>query len=88
MRRTLAIALTAGVLLLGGCAKQQDDPPDAGRPASGPAATTSATPAAAPEPADSATADSAATSDDGVDSLLDEVDQQISSDDQPAADQD
>jgi hypothetical protein len=87
MRRTLAIALAAGVLLIGGCAKQRDPAVPAPVPAA------SSAPAAAPAgdapAADaSSTAPATASSADDVDGLLDEVDRQLSSDGQPAADQD
>jgi hypothetical protein len=90
MRRTLAITLAAGVLLLGGCGKQQ--PPAAAPPAAtssaGPSSAGS-TPGASPAGASPAAASPAAASTaDGVDDLLDQVDQQINGDDQPAADQD
>lgn len=93
MKRTLALALVAGALLLGGCARQH-----AAQPAGAPAATGTA-PAvsgvsgvAGVAGVSGATgvsrATSSSSSDDDVDSLLGDVDKQLSSDDQPAADQD
>ena len=92
MRRTLAIALAAGVLLLGGCdrarAAGSAGPPAADQP---PAST--ATPAATAHTGTqvaSATSPpaAAATGTGDVGSLLNSVDKQLSSDDQPAQDQD
>ena len=81
MRRTLAIALAAGVLLLGGCAQRQAPAVSVPAPAATSTKPAEATPAKA-TPAKTTPAD------DGVDGLLDEVDKQLSSDGQPAADQD
>jgi hypothetical protein len=80
MKRVLALALVGGALLLGGCDRQLAAAPPAGsdRPAATPTAV-----AASARPAESAKPDSS-----GVDSLLSDVDKQLSSDDQPPADQD
>lgn len=78
MRRTLAIALAAGVLLLGGCAQRQA--PAVSVPAPAPAATSVKPAATSVKPAEAKSG--------GVDDLLDEVDRQLSNDGQPAADQD
>ena len=87
MKRTLALALVAGALLLGGCARQH-----AAQPAGAPAATGTAPTVSRVTGVSSATgvsrATSSSSSDDDVDSLLSDVDKQLSSDDQPAADQD
>ena len=72
MRRTLAIALAAGVLLLGGCAQRQ-----------APAVSVPAPAATSVKPAATTPADP-----DGVDDLLGQGDRQLSNDGQPAADQD
>ena len=88
MKRVLALALVGGALLLGGCDRQRVAAPPAGgdRPAAteSPAATHS--PAATGRPA-AATATAGNGSSD-VDSLLGDVDKQLSSDDQTPADQD
>ena len=91
MRRSLAIALAAGVLLLGGCDRPHSTgsaaPPGAGQP---PAADQSPAPApTVTHPATTANPPAAAKAGTGdVDSLLNAVDKQLSSDDQPAQDQD
>ncbi|GAA2381380.1 hypothetical protein [Dactylosporangium salmoneum] len=76
MKRTLAIALAAGLLFLGGCGKAK-----APEPAAPPAATTNAPAAERPNTG-------ANQKDDGVDGMLDQVGQQLSNDDQPADDED
>jgi hypothetical protein len=89
MRRTLAVALAAGVLLLGGCdrlhATGSASPPATGQspaadqpPATAPARTVTHIATTTNPPAAAKT----------VDSLLNAVDKQLSSDDQPAQDQD
>jgi hypothetical protein len=82
MRRTLAVALAAGVLMIGGCARQHAaaPPPATDRPAAPAAAATKA--------ATKAKVPAATSTSDDVDQLLNQVDKQISSDDQPSADQD
>jgi hypothetical protein len=81
MRRTIAIALAAALLFAGGCGRQdrkdQRDRRDQ-RPA---AVSTQTTPAQ-----DAPTA--APVGGDDVDQLLDQVDQQLSGDAQPAGDED
>jgi PBP1b-binding outer membrane lipoprotein LpoB len=85
MKRVLALALVGGALLLGGCDRSQAAAPPSG--SDRPAATVSpvATSAAAPK---SDKSDSSSSSSDDVDSLLKDVDKQLTSDDQPPADQD
>jgi len=94
MRRTLAVALAAFVLLAGGCARSH---PAADKPAptaTSPAAerkTTGAAKADSTTPADvdsttPADVDSATPAD--VDGLLGEVDKQLAGDSQPSDDQD
>ncbi|GAB1689502.1 hypothetical protein [Krasilnikovia sp. M28-CT-15] len=93
MRRTLAIALAATVLLVGGCARHRApaEPATTEQPA---ATTRKAAPAASvPSPTARVTRTQAAEPKDAepspdVDGLLDEVDRQLSSDQQPAEDQD
>ncbi|HTJ35462.1 MAG TPA: hypothetical protein VL738_19720 [Dactylosporangium sp.] len=82
MRRTLAIALAAGLLFLGGCGRARAHQPAA--PAAPPAATTTATTTnggANAEPGKNA-------DDKNVDGMLDQVGQQLSNDAQPAEDED
>jgi hypothetical protein len=79
MRRTLAIALAAGLLFLGGCARARGHQP--AEPAPPPAATTTA-------PADTAAKSGTKAADNNVDDLLDQVGQQLSKDAQPADDED
>ena len=80
MRRTLAIALAAGLLFVGGCDRARSAaPPAAPAPAVSPAA-----PGAAPAAASTAPAQQAGD----VNSLLDQIDQQHSNDAQPAEDED
>jgi hypothetical protein len=84
MKRTLALALVAGALLLGGCARQH-----AAQPAGAPVATTKAPAASGVSGVSGVSgATSSSSSEDDVDSLLSDVDKQLSSDDQPSADQD
>jgi hypothetical protein len=87
MKRVLALALVGGALLLGGCDRSQAAAPPAGRdrpPAAvSPAATS---PAAASTAASSSSSGASDPSD--VDSLFNDVDKQLSSDDQTPADQD
>ncbi|GAA4246691.1 hypothetical protein [Dactylosporangium darangshiense] len=79
MRRTLAIALAAGLLFLGGCGRARAHQPAA--PAAPPAATTTTT--------GGANAESDKNVDDkNVDNMLDQVGQQLSNDAQPAEDED
>jgi hypothetical protein len=79
MKRVLALALVGGALLLGGCDRSTAAPPPAESHATPPPpAESHATPAAS--------ATTSGNSD--VDSLLGDVDKQLSSDDQPPADQD
>jgi hypothetical protein len=85
MRRTLAIALAVGLLFVGGCDRARSAaPPAAPAPASSPAAP-GANPAANAG-ANSGTTQKAGATD--VDGLLDQVDQQLSNDAQPAEDED
>jgi hypothetical protein len=77
MKRVLALALVGGALLLGGCDRQPAAAPPTGAPA---VSESHATPAAAATKSDE--------SDSDVDSLLSDVDKQLSSDDQSPADQD
>ncbi|MEV6844972.1 hypothetical protein [Actinoplanes sp. NPDC051411] len=84
MKRVLALALVGGALLLGGCDRS---------PAASPAG--SDRPAATVSPAapvsdisESSPAAASSSSSDDVDSLLNDIDKQLSSDDQPPADQD
>ncbi|BFU46883.1 hypothetical protein [Krasilnikovia sp. MM14-A1004] len=93
MRRTLAIALAATVLLVGGCARHRAPAEPATNEQPAPAAATrQPAPAAATSPATAraTTTRAAETSPDApdVDGLLDEVDRQLNSDQQPAEDQD
>jgi hypothetical protein len=79
MKRVLALALVGGALLLGGCDRSQTAAPPAGGDR----------PAATESPAThAATGSSAGASTDDVGSLLNDVDKQLNSDDQPPADQD
>jgi hypothetical protein len=85
MRRTIAIALAVGLLFAGGCGRQDRQGRRDQRPAAVPAASSaSSVPAAGA--ASSAPAAPAASGD--VDQLLDQIDQQLSGDAQPAADED
>lgn len=79
MRRTLAIALAAALLFLGGCGKDRGQRPAAPTP---PAATVTTAPAA--------TTGGAAADQGGadVDQLLDQVGQQLSKDAQAPEDED
>ncbi|MFG2036942.1 hypothetical protein [Dactylosporangium sp. NPDC048998] len=74
MRRTLAIALAAGLLFLGGCGRARAHQP--------------AAPAAPPAPASTTAGAAANTGDASVDGLLDQVGQQLSNEAQPAEDED
>jgi len=92
MRRILAVALAAGVLL-GGCDRQHAQ--SSGRPAVGgaPAATHGTAPAAGKSTKSGAGATSAdgrpaANATEDVGPLLGDVDKQLSSDSQPAKDSD
>jgi len=92
MRRILAVALAAGVLL-GGCGRQHAQ--SSGRPAVGgaPAATQGTAPAAGKSTKSGAGATSAdgrpaANATEDVGPLLGDVDKQLSSDSQPAKDSD
>ncbi|MCU7725296.1 hypothetical protein ODJ79_16330 [Actinoplanes sp. KI2] len=93
MRRTFAVALAVGVLLLGGCDRQHAQ--SSGGPAVGgaPAAThgTAATSGKSTNTGTGATsAGGRATANDthDVNSMLDDVDKQLSSDSQPTKDSD
>ncbi|GAB1641270.1 hypothetical protein [Krasilnikovia sp. MM14-A1259] len=90
MRRTLAITLVAAVVLVGGCARH--------RAPAEPATTRQAAPVESATPRTTApvtrashapapSAHGTATAPD-VDGLLDDVDRQLGSDDQPVEDQD
>ncbi|MFF5226759.1 hypothetical protein [Dactylosporangium sp. NPDC000521] len=80
MRRTIAVALAVVLLFAGGCGRQQ-------RHGQRPAAVSTQTPAApAVATQDGSTGSTGSTGD--VDQLLDQVDQQLSGDAQPAADED
>ncbi|MGI5244573.1 hypothetical protein [Dactylosporangium sp. CA-139066] len=84
MRRTLAIALAAGLLFLGGCGRARPHQP--AEPAPPPAATTTAP---AGTTANTGTDTKAGQSGDAsVDDMLDQVGQQLSNDGQPAQDED
>jgi hypothetical protein len=88
MKRLLALVLVGGALLLGGCDRERAPTPAVpDRPAA-----TKSTPTTkdAPAPTSAATKDASANAPDhsDVDSLLRNVDKQLSSDDQPPADQD
>jgi hypothetical protein len=86
MKRVLALALVGGALLLGGCDRQQAASSAGGdRPAAtqSPAASASADKSDEPGKSDESGASSA-----DVGSLMTDVDKQLSSDDQPPADQD
>jgi len=86
MKRVLALALVGGALLLGGCDRSPAAPP-AGRDRPAAAVSPAATsPAAASTAASSSSSGTSDPSD--VDSLFNDVDKQLSSDDQPPADQD
>jgi hypothetical protein len=89
MKRTLALALIAGALLLGGCGGPHPAQPPAvatTAPATkGRAATAGSTTGRA---ASTAGSRSASSSSGDVDSLLSDVDKQLSSDNQSPADQD
>ncbi len=101
MRRTLAIALAA-TLLVGGCARHRADAETPAPPAAsstdksdlsgGKVAGAAANGAAANGAAANGAAADGTTAADGtgadVDQLLDEVDKQLRNDDQPAEDQD
>lgn len=79
MRRTLAIALAVGLLFVGGCDRQRRAPA-ADQPAGTvPAAVSPAAPATATPGTDTGT---------DVDTLINQVDQQLSGDAQPADDED
>lgn len=85
MKRTLAIALLAGALLLSGCSRPHAGASSSPAPASSPAAAhrvsgTSGRPTAPAAPATS--------SSDDVSDLLDQVDKQLQTNDQPSAEQD
>ena len=87
MKRVLALALVGGALLLGGCDRSAAPPPvGSDRPAA--PVSPAATPAAAHDSDKSDSSSSASSSSDDVDSLLKDVDKQLSSDDQTPADQD
>jgi PBP1b-binding outer membrane lipoprotein LpoB len=75
MKRTLAIALIAGALLLAGCSR-----PPAG-------SSSSPAPTSSPVPAQRAAAPAASSPDD-VSDLLNQVDKQLQTNDQPSAEQD
>lgn len=75
MRRTIAIALAAALLFAGGCGRQDRKDRRDQRPA---AVSTQDAPATA--------ADTTGSGD--IDQLLDQVDQQLSGDAQPAGDED
>ncbi|GAB3872650.1 hypothetical protein GCM10027610_138440 [Dactylosporangium cerinum] len=77
MRRTIAIALAAALLFAGGCGRQERKERRDQRP---PAVSTQTTPAQ--------DAPAATSQGDDVDQLLDQVDQQLSGDAQPAGDED
>jgi hypothetical protein len=82
MKRVLALALVGGALLLGGCDRSPAAAPPAG----------SDRPAVTESPATHAVSGSSAGASTGnshdVGSLLNDVDKQLNSDDQPPADQD
>ncbi|MEU4216889.1 hypothetical protein [Actinoplanes sp. NPDC026623] len=85
MRRTLAVALAAAVLLTGGCARHPaatDSAPTRRPPVDAPAS-----PSPRGTTATSATTSSTKSNAD-IDGLLDEVDRQLRGDEQPAQDQD
>ena len=84
MKRTLAVALIAGALMLSGCGKAQEAASSTPAPASSPAA---ATPAHRTSGGAGATKPAASSADD-VDDLLNEVDKQLDSTDQPPSEQD
>jgi hypothetical protein len=82
MKRTLAIALIAGALLLAGCSRPHAGASSSPAPASSPAA-------AAPAHRTSGRAAApAASSADDVSDLLNQVDKQLQTNDQPSAEQD
>jgi PBP1b-binding outer membrane lipoprotein LpoB len=88
MKRVLAIALIGGALLLGGCGRQAT-----ASTGNAPTAATTTAPATKSDATKSATGNAgttaaSSTDDQDVDSLLNDVDKQLSSDDQPPADQD
>jgi PBP1b-binding outer membrane lipoprotein LpoB len=80
MKRTLAIALIAGALLLAGCSR-----PHAG---ASPAPASSPTAAAPAHRTSGRAAAPAASSADDVSDLLNQVDKQLQTNDQPSAEQD
>ncbi|WP_432836378.1 hypothetical protein [Dactylosporangium sp. CA-092794] len=81
MRRTLAIALAAGLLFLGGCGRARIHQPAA------PAGSVPAPAVSVPAPAASKNKAGNPAQDD-VDQLLDQAGQQLSNDAQPAEDED
>jgi hypothetical protein len=91
MRRTFAVALAAGVLLLGGCDRQHAQ--SSGQPAVGgaPAAThgTAATSGKSTKTGTTSGGGQPTANDtDDVNSMLGEVDKQLNSDSQPTKDSD
>ncbi|GID96557.1 hypothetical protein ACFQFC_18125 [Amorphoplanes digitatis] len=85
MRRTLAVALAAAVLLTGGCARHPAATESA--PTQRPPVDAPASPSPRGTTGASATTSSAKSNAD-VGGLLDEIDRQLHGDDQPAQDQD
>jgi hypothetical protein len=87
MRRTIAIALAAALLFAGGCGRQErKDRREQQQPA---AVSTQTTPAQdAPAAATGATGGTGTSTGQDVDQLLDQVDEQLSGDAQPAGDED
>ena len=83
MRRTIAIALAAALLFAGGCGRQERKDRRDRQPA---AVSTQTTPAQDAPAATGGTGGSGGNDD--VDRLLDQVDQQLSGDAQPAGDED
>lgn len=79
MRRTIAIALAAALLFTGGCGRQERKDRRDQRPAAVSTQTT---------PAQDAPAAATGSGGEDVDQLLDQVDQQLSGDAQPAGDED
>jgi hypothetical protein len=84
MRRTIAIALAVALLMTGGCGRQdrRGQRPPAAVP------TASVPPVATDPTAPTAGAAGAAAGNGSVDELLDQVEQQLSGDAQPADDED